>query len=56
MTNVTVTVTQVMEISLSFGSMSMFYRVFILGYVAPGPRRQDHVNLVYKRIHFQSDN
>ena len=28
---------------------------FIFGYLAPGPRLQDHVDLIYKRIHFQSD-
>ena len=25
------------------------------GYSAPGPRQQDHVDLIYKRIHFQSN-
>ena len=52
--NVTLTVTQVMEISLSFGSMSMLCHVFIVGYLAPVPRRQDHVDLVYKRIQLQN--
>ena len=33
----------------------MLCHVFILGYLAPGPRRQDHVDIVYKRMHFQSD-
>ena len=46
--HVTLTITRVIEISLSFGSMSMLRHVFIFGYLAPGPRRKDHVDLIYK--------
>ena len=49
------TVTHVVEMSLSFGFMSLLCHVFIFGYLAPGPRRQDHVDLVYKHVHFQRD-
>ena len=57
--NVTLTVTYVMEYTEEcltvFGSMSMLCYTFIFGYLAPGPRQQDFVNLIYKRIQFQSD-
>ena len=57
--NVTSTVTHVMEFTEKY--LTVFWTdyallcVLFIGYLAPGPRCQDHVDLIYKRIHFQSD-
>ena len=54
--NVTSTITHVME----FAEMCLtvfwtYVHALLISYLAPGPRSQDHVDLIYKRIHFQSD-
>ena len=57
--NVISTVPHVIEFTeeslAAFGSMSIHCYAFIFGYMAPGPRWQDHIDIIYKRIHFQSD-